>query len=274
MSLGIFCAVLFAALLHACWNAIVKLGGDKLLTTILVTGWAAVLSAMLLPWLPAPAEQSWPWLAASAVLQTGYYILVAHAYHSADMSLSYPLMRGCAPLLVAIAGTWLFNEHLPASAWAGIALISGGILCMAGSSKGGNLRLPLCIAVVIATYTLVDAQGARLSGNALSYTLWLFLLSGLPLPLWALFARRAQLNSYVRGNWQRGLVGGIGTTASYAIALSAMTLAPVAVIAALRETSILFALLISALLLKEHISRRRLLAAGLIVAGVMLLRLA
>src|SRR5690606_13283232 len=133
--------------LHASWNAIVKLGGDKLLTTILVTGWAAVLSAIALPWLPAPATHSWPWLAASAVLQTGYYVLVARAYHSADMSLSYPLMRGCAPLLVAIAGTWLFNEHLPASAWAGIALISGGILCMAGSSKGANLHLPLCIAV-------------------------------------------------------------------------------------------------------------------------------
>jgi|GEM_PF-18360 len=381
MSLGIFCAVLFAALLHASWNAIVKLGGDKLLTTILVTGWAAVLSAISVPWLPTPATDSWPWLAASALLQTGYYLLVARAYQHADMSLSYPLMRGCAPLLVAVAGTCLFDEHLSASAWAGIALISGGILCMAGSSRPGKLRLPLAIAVVIATYTLVDAQGARLSGNALSYTLWLFLLSGLPLPLWALFARRQQrlsyplmrgcapllvavagtclfdehlsasawagialisggilcmagsskpgklrlplaiavviatytlvdaqgarlsgnplsytlwlfllsglplplwalfarrqqLRHYLHGNWQRGLVGGVGTTASYAIALWAMTLAPVAVIAALRETSILFALLISALLLKEQVSRRRLLAAGLIVAGVMLLRLA
>ncbi len=274
MSLGIFCAVLFAALLHASWNAIVKLGGDKLLTTILVTGWAAVLSAIALPWLPTPATDSWPWLAASALLQTGYYLLVARAYQHADMSLSYPLMRGCAPLLVAVAGTCLFDEHLSASAWAGIALISGGILCMAGSSKPGKLRLPLAIAVVIATYTLVDAQGARLSGNPLSYTLWLFLLSGLPLPLWALFARRQQLRHYLHDNWQRGLVGGVGTTASYAIALWAMTLAPVAVIAALRETSILFALLISALLLKEQVSRRRLLAAGLIVAGVMLLRLA
>lgn len=273
MSLGIFCAVLFAALLHASWNAIVKLGGDKLLTTILVTGWAAILSAIALPWLPAPAAASLPWLAASAILQTGYYVLVARAYHSADMSLSYPLMRGCAPLLVAIAGTWLFNEHLSASAWSGIALISTGILCMAGSSTVRNIRLPLGIAMVIATYTLVDAQGARLSGNALSYTLWLFLLSGLPLPIWALFARRQQLGSYLRGNWQRGLVGGIGTTASYAIALWAMTIAPVAVIAALRETSILFALLISALLLKEHISRKRLLAAVLIIAGVVLLRL-
>ena len=274
MSLGIFCAVLFAALLHASWNAIVKLGGDKLLTTILVTGWAAVLSATVLPWLPLPATDSWPWLAASAALQTGYYLLGARAYHSADMSLSYPLMRGCAPLLVAIAGTWLFDERLPTTAWAGIALISTGILCMAGASKAHSIRLPLCIAMVIATYTLVDAQGARLSGNALSYTLWLFLLSGLPLPIWALFARRQQLQGYLRGNWQRGLVGGFGTTASYAIALWAMTRAPVAVIAALRETSILFALLISALLLKEHISRRRLLAALLIIAGVVLLRLA
>jgi uncharacterized membrane protein len=127
--------------------------------------------------------------------------------------------------------------------------------------------------VVIATYTLVDAQGARLSGNALAYTLWLFLLSGLPLPIWALFARRQQLCGYLRGNWHRGLVGGIGTTASYAIALWAMTVAPVAVIAALRETSILFALLISAVLLKEHVSRKRVLAAVLIIAGAVMLRL-
>ena len=274
MSLGIFCAVLFAALLHASWNAIVKLGGDKLLTTILVTGWAAVLSALLLPWLPAPASASWPWLAISAVLQTGYYLLVARAYQHGDMSLSYPLMRGCAPLLVAIAGIFFFDEMLPASAWGGIALVCGGILCMAGSSSGRHLRLPLLIAVVIAAYTLVDARGARLSGNALSYTLWLFLLSGLPLPAWALFARRPQLQAYLRGNWQRGLVGGIGTTAAYAVALWAMTIAPVAIIAALRETSILFALLISAVLLKERISRRRLFAALLIVMGVVLLRLA
>lgn len=273
MSLGIFCAVLLAALLHASWNAIVKLGGDKLLTTLLVTGWAAVISALALPWLPLPAAESWPWLAASTLLQTAYYMLVARAYHVADMSLSYPLMRGCAPLLVALAGSVILGEHLPASGWAGIALISTGILCMAGSGNRRNLQLPLFIAVVIATYTLVDAQGARLSGNALSYTLWLFLLSGLPLPVWALFARRSQLLTYLRGNWLRSLIGGVGTTTSYAIALWAMTLAPVAIIAALRETSILFALLISAVLLKERISRRRMGAALLMVIGVVALRL-
>ena len=274
MSLGLFAAVLFAALLHASWNAIVKLGDDKLLTTLLVTGWAALLSALVLPWLPAPAPRSWPWLAASAVLQAGYYLLVARAYRVADMSLAYPLMRGCAPLLVALVGTLLFDEHLPASGWAGIVLVCAGVMLMAGSSHRHNLQLPLLIAGVIAGYTLIDAQGARLSGNALSYTLWLFLLSGIPLPLWAAFKRRTQLRDYLHQNWAPGLLGGIGTTASYAIALWAMTQAPVAVIAALRETSILFALGISALLLKERTHRRRILAAAVIVSGVVVLRLA
>ncbi len=273
MSLSIFCAVLFAALLHASWNAIVKLGSDKLLTTLLVTGWAAALAALVLPWLPPPAPASWPWLAASSLLQFGYYVLVARAYHSADMSLSYPLMRGTAPLLVAITGSLVFDEQLPASGWIGIVLISVGVVSMAGAGSRRTLGLPLFIALVIATYTVVDAHGARLSGNALSYTLWLFLLSGLPLPLWALLTRRAQLLAYFRHNWARGLVGGIGTTTSYGIALWAMTLAPVAIIAALRETSILFALLISAMVLKERISGRRLSAAALIVIGAVVLRL-
>lgn len=273
MSLAIFCAVLFAALLHAGWNAIVKRGGDTLLTTILVTGSAALLSALALPWLPLPAPASWPWLAASTLLQAGYYVLVARAYRAADMSLSYPLMRGCAPPLVALAGSLAFDEQLTAGAWLGIAVVSAGVVGMAGGVARRHLRLPLSIAVLIATYTLVDARGARLSGNAASYTLWLFLLSGLPLPLWALATRRAQLCRYLRGNWGRGLVGGAGTTASYGIALWAMTQGPVAVIAALRETSILFALLISAWVLKEHVGRARLCAAALIVAGVVVLRL-
>lgn len=273
MSLAIFCAVLFAALLHAGWNALVKRGGDPLLNTILVTGWAALLSALALPWLPLPAPASWPWLAASTLLQAGYYVLVARAYQAADMSLSYPLMRGCAPPLVALAAGLAFGERLTAGAWLGIAVVSAGVVGMAGGAARRQLRLPLSVAVLIATYTLVDARGARLSGNAASYALWLFLLSGLPLPLWALATRRVQLCRHLRDHWRRGLVGGAGTTTSYGIALWAMTQAPVAVVAALRETSILFALLISARVLKEHIDRRRLSAAALIVAGVVLLRL-
>ena len=273
MPLSLFLLVLAAAALHASWNAIVKRGPDKFLGTVLVTASAALLSAAVLPFLPLPAADSWPWLATSVLLQVIYYGLVARCYQQVEMSLAYPLMRGCAPILVALAAT-VYGEQLPPAAWLGVALVSGGILCMALGARGGQLGLPLLTAAMIATYTLVDAQGARLSGNPVSYTLWLFLLSGIPLPLWALFRRRADLLRHARRHWPLGLAGGIGTTASYAMALWAMSRAPVAMVAALRESSILFALLISVLLLREHVPRTRWLAAALIVAGVLALRLA
>ena len=167
MPLSIFLLVLAAAALHASWNAIVKRGPDKFLGTVLVTGSAALLSAAALPFLPFPAAHSWPWLAASVLLQVTYYGLVARCYQQVDMSLAYPLMRGSAPILVALAGT-LLGEPLPAAAWLGVVLVSTGILCMALGARGGQLRLPLLTAAMIATYTLVDAQGARQSGSALS----------------------------------------------------------------------------------------------------------
>lgn len=273
MSLPLFCLVLFAALLHASWNAIVKRGTDTLLTTILVTGSAAVIAAIGLPFLPAPATQSWPWLAASTLLQVGYYVLVARTYQLTDMSASYPLMRGCAPILVALVSTLLLGERLAWIAWAGIALICLGILCMTRGLPRQHAWLPLLNAGVIATYTLVDAWGARHSGAAVSYTLWLFLLSGLPLPLWALCTRAGALRDYARRNWGYGIVGGFGTLISYGLALWAMTVAPVAMISALRETSILFGMLISAWILHERVTRQRWIAAGLIVLGAVVLRI-
>mgnify|MGYP003945215527 FL=1 len=274
MSLSLFCIVLFAALLHASWNAIVKRGTDTLLTTILVTGSAAVIAAIGLPFLPAPAAQSWPWLAASTLLQVGYYVLVARTYQLTDMSASYPLMRGCAPILVALVSTLFLGERLAWIAWAGIALICLGILCMTRGLPRQHAWLPLLNAGVIATYTLVDAWGARHSGAAVSYTLWLFLLSGLPLPLWALCTRASALRDYARRNWGYGIVGGFGTLISYGLALWAMTVAPVAMISALRETSILFGILISAWILHERVTRQRWIAAGLIVLGAVVLRMA
>ncbi|MBK0011841.1 EamA family transporter [Stenotrophomonas sp. S41] len=273
MPLSLFLLVLAAAALHASWNAIVKRGPDKFLGTVLVTGSAALLSAAALPLLPMPAADSWPWLAASVLLQVTYYGLVARCYQQVDMSLAYPLMRGCAPILVALAGS-LFGQSLPPAAWLGVVLVSTGILCMALGARRGQLGLPLLTALMIATYTLVDAQGARQSGSALAYTLWLFLLSGLPLPAWALYTRRGAVLAYARQHWPLGLAGGVGTTASYAMALWAMTQVPVAMVSALRESSILFALMISVFVLRERVPRVRWLAAGLIVAGVLALRMA
>lgn len=268
----LFVIVLFAGLLHASWNAIVKRGSDTLFTTILVTGSAAVIAAACLPFVTAPDPRSWPWLAASTVLQAGYYLLVARTYRVTDMSAAYPLMRGCAPILVALVGGVVLGERLPGLAWAGIGLICFGILCMSHGIVRRQMWLPLLNAGVIATYTLVDAFGARQSGSALGYTLWLFLLSGLPLPIWALSTRAPQLIAYARANWGYGLVGGVGTLTSYGVVLWAMTQAPVAMVSALRETSILFGVLISALVLRERVTRQRWIAAGLIVAGAVVLR--
>lgn len=273
----VYAVVLFAALLHASWNAIVKGGSDKLLTTVLVAGSAALLAGVALPFLAQPAPQSWPFIAASVLLQVVYYALVAKAYQVADMSQTYPLMRGCAPLLVAVFSVYWLGEQLTGTAWLGIAIICGGILCMAGRGLAGSPGLGIALgnAGVIASYTLVDGVGVRLSGAPVAYGLWIFLLSGLALAAWALAQspRRATLVRYLGGNWHYGLIGGFGSIASYSLALWAMTLAPVAVIAALRETSILFGMAISAVILKERLTALRIAAACVIALGAVTLRL-
>ncbi|GGC49181.1 EamA family transporter [Chelatococcus reniformis] len=277
MSGSVFAIILFAAALHATWNAIVKGAGDKLMMTVLVAGAAALMAAAGLPLLPAPAVASWPFMAASAVVQVGYYLLVARAYHVADMSQTYPLMRGAAPLLVALVGVLWIGEALSPRAWLGIAVTCLGVLAMAAGGGGGSrqgVAVALANAVVIAAYTLIDGAGVRASGAPAAYTLWVFLLTGLPLVAWALLHRRPALGAAIARRWRLGLLGGACTLVSYGLALWAMTAAPVAVIAALRETSILFGTAISALVLGERVGAARLAAVMVIAAGAAVLRLA
>jgi drug/metabolite transporter (DMT)-like permease len=277
MSASLFALLLLGAALHASWNAMIKAASSAWYGTVLVAGFASLLAMCALPWLPAPAVASWPYIAASVAMQVLYLWLIAHSYRVADMGLVYPLMRGTAPLLVALCNAAVFGESLGWMAVAGIAVLCTGILSMACSMKRGPRHgvLPALLnAVVIAAYTLVDGVGVRLSAAPASYTLWIFLLCGLPLPLWAWLRQPAALCAALRCDWWRGLLGGVGTIASYGIALWAMLHAPVAVVAALRETSILFAMLLARLLLGERPGRRRVLAALVMAAGVMLLRLA
>jgi drug/metabolite transporter (DMT)-like permease len=275
MSTWVFAVVLSGALLHATWNAIVKSADDKYLTTIMVTGAAAVIAAVVLPFLSVPARASWPYIGGSVVLQLVYFVLVARTYQIADMSLTYPLMRGTAPFLVALVTVFRLGDPLSFVAWCGVIGICVGVFSMA---MGSNLRQPTGIylallnALVIAGYTLVDGMGVRLSGAPAAYTLWIFLVAGVPFTVWALAARGASFVPYVARYWRLGLAGGIGTTASYGLALWAMTVAPVAVVAALRETSILFGTLIAGLVLKERIGVRRIVPACIIAASAALLR--
>lgn len=277
MTLTVFAIVLLAAALHATWNAIVKRGGSTLLTTVLVTASAALIAMVGLPFLSAPLRASWPFIAASTACQIAYFVLVARAYRISDMSLAYPLMRGTAPLLVALASVALLGEPLSEAAWIGVAVICTGVLSMAGAARHdtnkAGITLALGNAVVIACYTLIDGIGVRRSGAPAAYTLWIFLLTGIALTVWALITERRTFGRYIRGNWMLGLVGGVGTISSYGLALWAMTVAPVAVVAALRETSILFGTAISAFVLHERIGKARLVGVCIIAAGAAALRL-
>ena len=277
MPLIVFAVVMSAALLHASWNAIVKSAGDKLLTTIIVTASASALSAVLLPFLKAPAPASWPYAAASAVFQITYFLLVARTYQISDMSQAYPLMRGTAPLIVALVSEFQMGDVLSPTAWAGVTGICLGIFSIALGNKVTDRKgiyLALLNAMVIAGYTLIDGVGVRRSGAPAAYTLWVFLLTGLPLILWTASARKSAFFHYLGRYWRLGLAGGVGATASYGLALWAMTVAPVAVVAALRETSILFGTIIAGLVLREHVGQRRLIAACIIACGAAILRLA
>ena len=276
MTLSVFCILLFAALLHASWNAIVKAGNDKLYSAISVSGSAAVMALILLPFAPHPSAASLPYLAVSTALQVVYTVLVAKTYQVSDMSQTYPLMRGTAPLLVAIISVLFLGDSLSMLAWVGIATICMAILGIAfngGSSSQQGIVLALINACFIAGYTLVDGTGVRLSETALGYTLWTFFLNGSCLLTWAMIARRREASRYLAQQWKKGILGGIGTMGSYGLALWAMTQAPLAVVAALRETSILFGALLAWLILKEKVAGIRIFAAAGIAAGAILLRL-
>lgn len=280
MSGTVVLIVLLAAFLHASWNAVVKSNGDKFLNAVIVVGAAGLIAALVLPFLPAPDRSSWPFLATSMVLQVLYICLVAAAYEGGDMSQAYPIMRGTPPLLVALVSGPLIGEVLPFARWVGIAFISGGVLALAfearrraANGNGRTTAIALVNAVFIAAYTLVDGIGVRKSGAPASYTMWVFLLNAIPLVLWTFAMHRERIWPHLRSRLHLAVIGGVGTLGSYGLALWAMTMAPVAVVAALRETSILFAILISAFFLKERIGWQRAVAALLIVAGVAIIRL-
>lgn len=278
MPFDVLLLVLLGAALHATWNALVKSGTDKSLDAAMVALGAGAVGLLFLPFVPLPKPEAWPFILVSAVLQFAYFQLVAAAYRAGDIGLVYPLMRGVAPLIVAMTSGLVLGEHLTTTAMAGVLVISAGVLTLALESRRGGrhaILLALANAVVIATYTFVDGAGARVSGNAISYTLWMALLPPVLLFAWAI-ARRgtAPVWSHARRNWARGLFGGAGSIASYGLALWAMTRAPVATVAALRETAILFALLISVFILKEKASVWRYVAGAVIACGVLVLKLA
>jgi drug/metabolite transporter (DMT)-like permease len=278
MSNPVAAAVLFAAFLHAAWNALIKRDRDVLVATVGIVLGAATFSLIFLPFFPAPDPASWPFLATSTAAQFAYYALIIRVYRRADLGLAYPIMRGTAPLFVTVANAILFGEILSPLGLAGVACISAGVLLIAGGKAkrpdlGATIAVALGVAIVIAFYTVIDGIGVRLSQSPASYTMWIFLLTGLSMGGWAMIWHRKPLLQSFRIEAWVPLVGGGCTLVSYGIALWAMTLAPVAAVAALRETSILFAVLISIFVLKEAASWYRIAAVVLLTTGAVAIRL-
>jgi drug/metabolite transporter (DMT)-like permease len=278
MSLTVMFAVLFAALLHAAWNGFVKSGKDKLVETVLLVTGAGVAAAAILPFLPMPAEASRPFLIASVAIHCLYFYLVAATYRTGELSFAYPLMRGSAPLMTSVLSAAVIGEQIGRGGWAAILLLCGGILWLAQdgwrSAPGHKSALVfgLLNAVVIMGYTIVDGLGARASQNAWSYVLWMFFLNMFPLLAVGLMSdARSLLSTTLRG-WVKGLAGGACSVGAYGLALWAMTQAPIAMVAALRETSVLFGTALGALLLKERFGCGRWFSATLITAGAVALK--
>ncbi|MDB5722536.1 MAG: EamA family transporter [Alphaproteobacteria bacterium] len=278
MTIGVFLAVLGAALLHAGWNALVKVGLDRFSSVLLLGLVQGGIAFLLLPWFGLPPWSAWPWAIGSAALHSGYKIFLIRAYSHGDLSQVYPLARGTAPMIVAIAGALFLGETPSALRIAAILAIAGGIMLMA--SGGPDRRLSrtallyaLATAGFTASYTMADGIGARIAGAASPFTLAMFVFDGLFMLGFGLATRGGRAVAALLPAWRSGVAAGAMSLGSYWIAIWAFTLAPLAMVAALRETSVLFAMLIAFLLMREPIPPRRWAAAGLILVGIVMMRL-
>jgi drug/metabolite transporter (DMT)-like permease len=280
MDAFVFTAVLFAAACHAGWNATIKRGLDPLATTVLISIGAAVVAVVLLPIVGVPAVEAWPWCIASVLIHLFYFAALIESYRAGDMGQVYPIARGSAPLLTATATTVFVGERLGLLGWCGIVLLVAGVMLL--SLRGGRdlarldrraVGFALFTAVTICAYSVVDGVGARLSGSPNAYSIALFTGIAPVMVVYALARRGREVIPAMGRNWRLGLAGGALQFGSYAVAIWVMTLAPIAIVAALRETSVLFGAAIAVIFLKEPLRASRIVAALMIVAGLALIRL-
>jgi len=278
MSPFIIGLVLLAALLHASWNAMAKSGGTPQFSIASYRLISAVCCLPLLFLFPLPLAASWPMLLASAIIHTAYYVTLSMSYRTGDLSQVYPLFRGLAPVLVVVGAALFANEYLPSGAMIGIGLVSAGLISItfAGGAVGKipapALRWGLATSALIAAYTVADGIGVRAAGNPFSYIIWLFVLEPIPIGLWLLARDRAAWFGYMRAKPGKISAGALAAATAYAMVIYAMSVAPMAMVSSLRETSVIFAALIGTLMFREPFGRQRIIAAILVCIGVVLIK--
>jgi drug/metabolite transporter (DMT)-like permease len=276
----VFLAVLFAAACHAGWNALIKVGLDPLSTTTLISIGSGVVALVFLPLVGVPALAAWPWLAASVVIHLVYFASLIESYRTGDLGQVYPIARGSAPLMTAGATTIFIGEKLSLIGWTGIFALVAGVLLL--SARGGRelahidrraIGFAFFTALTICAYSVMDGVGARLSANPNAYSLWLFVGIAVVMLPYAIYRDGPDVIPAMQRFWRRGFAGGALQVLSYGIAIWAMTVAPIAIVATLRETSVLFGAVIAVVVLKEPLRAVRIAAACLIVCGLILIRL-
>lgn len=271
--------VLLGAVLHAAWNAIIKVQGDRVVGMALITVAGTVAGAAVLPFVPPPDAASWPYLAAALACHFGYYLALARAYGIGDFSQVYPIARGVTPMLVAVGAFAVAGERIATLAALGMILVTAGIAVLAyipGRQVDWRAVLAaLATAAWVAVSSIIDGMGVRRAGEPLSYLAWLFVLDGgaiVALCLWRYGGR--DLVRRARPIAAYGLLGGLMAVASYGLAVWAMASAPMGLVVALRETSVVFGAAIGALVFREAFGARRIAAAIGVAAGIALIKLA
>ncbi|WP_219064011.1 DMT family transporter [Pseudomonas sp. UMAB-08] len=271
--------VLIAALLHATWNTLIKFSGERLLVIASMDGVALVFAVLAVAFVTPPPAEVWPWMLASAAFELLYRVLLIRAYRVGDLGLVYPLMRGLSPLVVLGLTLMVAGESLSTQQILGILLIPCGMACLLWQGGGGErlpwLMLPVVglIGLCIGCYTWIDGQALRLGVQPLDYLVWLTLISAWPFPLLAMCNKRQAFTVFWREQWRLGLSVGLCVLFSYALVLWAMQLGSVAEAAALREISVVLVVLFGMRYLKEPFGRPRLLACGLVLLGMLLMKL-
>ena len=279
MELTVFLAVLAAAFMHASWNLLVKLKLDRFLSLFLLQTLMGLMGIAMLFFFAWPSRESLPYALVSGILHTGYNIFLARSYRHGDLSQVYPIARGTAPLLTLLT-TWIVaHEQIGVVAAFGIGILVSGIWLIA-VERSKTLQLDrtslffaLGTSFFIAAYTVVDGLGGRASGAASGYTAIVFILDAVFMFMAGLYMRGSGILKKVAPFWKSGAVGALLSASAYWIVIWAMTQAPIAAVAALRETSILFVILMSAKFLKEYMSWTRIAGGVLVVLGAVALRL-
>ena len=276
MTQSVVAIVLCAAILHAAWNALLKSGGDRFRSIVVMSVASSVACVPAAAYLPLPSSASWPAILISAAIHVAYNLFLVHAYAHGDLGQVYPIARGSSPLLVTLGAALLAGETPSAPALAGIALVSLGIFSLArgwtqGVSRSG-MRAALATGVSIAAYTVTDGLGARLSQNPASYAAWLFILEGVPMPIvyWAVKGWRAPLLD-MRPETGKAAIGGLVSLLAYGMVIWAASIGPMGSVSALRETSVVFAALLGRFFLAEELTAGRLASCAAVALGAVLL---